>query len=1055
MSAVNLSEPFIRRPAGTSLLMIAVLLLGVIGYRFLPVAALPRVDFPTIQVSATLPGADPETMASSVAAPLERRLGQIAGVTELTSVSGVGSTSVVIQFALDRSVDVAARDVQAAINAARAELPTNLPMPPTWRKSNPADAPILIMALTSDTLSLSKIYDAGSTILAQRIAQVSGVAQVFLTGGQKLAVRVRANPTALAAMGLGLEDVRALLLAADAHGPKGSLDGGGTSYMISANDQLFTAAGYSPLVLRAQNGNIVRLSAVASVIDGTVDVRQAAWFNTNRAVLVIIFKQPGSNVIETVDAVKALEPQLERWMPAGVKVSVLSDRTQTIRSSVRDVQRTLSLTICLVVLIVFLFLRRMWSTFAAASAVPLSLAGTFAGMYLCGYSVDNLSLMALTVAVGFVVDDAIVMIENVMRRHEAGYQPFAAALDGSKQIGFTVVSISISLIAVFIPLLFMGGLVGRLFREFAVTLSLAIAVSMVVSLTATPMLCAYLASGRDTRRKPGEGGGAGAAGVSPAPHSGWFDYLGDTAFKKTLALYARILDFVLRHQKVTFALTVVTLGVTVYLYIVVPKGFFPQQDTGRITAVTDSPADTSFLSMYERQQAIARVLSENPDVANFSSSVGASGFNPIANNGRFFIDLKPVPERKHTIDQVMDDLRRAAKKVQGVNLYLQPQQDVRVGGRMSKSQYQYTLSDVDVGELNSFVPKFLDKIKKLKQREKAEPLLVGVTTDQVLGGLEARLDIDRDAASRLGIMPQDVDAALYDSFGQQQVAIIYGALDQYRVVLEVDPALQEDPSALDKIYVKSQRTGRQIPLRNVARVRRGDLPLSVSHQGQFPAVTLSFGLAEGVSLGEATDLIEEATQALTPPPGLRASFQGTAQAFQDSLASQPWLIGTSIVAIYIILGVLYESLIHPLTIISTIPSAGVGALLALMGFGYPLDVMGLIGIILLIGIVQKNAIIMIDFALEAERTQSLEPAAAIRQACLLRFRPIMMTTMAALLGALPMALGYGAGSELRRPLGVAIVGGLLASQTLTLYTTPVVYIILDRLRLRRRSEART
>jgi len=1028
MSDVNLSGPFIHRPIGTSLMMVAVMLLGVIAYRFLPVAALPRVDYATIMVNAALPGADPETMASSVAAPLERRLGQIAGVSELTSISGVGSASVTVQFTLDRSVDLAARDVQAAINSARAELPTNLPMPPTWRKSNPADAPILILALTSDTLELSKIYDAGSTILAQRIAQVPGVAQVFLTGAQKFAVRVRVNPTALAAMGLGLEDVRALLRSADAHGPKGSLNGSDNAYMISANDQLFRAEGYSPLVLRAQNGNVVRLSSVASVINGTVDTRQAAWFNTDRSVLVIIFKQPGANVIETVDAVKELQPQLERWMPAGVKVSVLSDRTLTIRDSVADVQRTLTLTICLVVMIVFLFLRRMWSTFAAASAVPLSLAGTFAGMYLCGYSVDNLSLMSLSVAVSFVVDDAIVVIENVTRHHEAGDRPMQAALAGARQVGFTVVSMSISLIAVFIPLLFMSGLIGRLFREFAVTLSMAIAVSCLLSLTGTPMLCAYLATSRDIRGKS-------------APR-GWFDSAAEGAFKKLLALYTWGLDIVLRHKYATFAVTVATLITTLYLYVVVPKGFFPQQDTGRISVTTEAPADISFQEMYKRQQAIAKVLRANTDVANFSSSIGASGFNAIANTGRVFVDLKPIGQRTHTIVEVMADLRREAAKVRGINMFLVPVQDVRVGGRMSKSQYQYTLSDVDVGELNAFTPKLLERLKGLKQ-------LVGVTTDQTLGGLEARLFIDRDAASRLGVSPLDVDAALYDAFGQQQVAIIYGALDQYRVVLEVDPALQEDPVALDKIYVKSARTGRQIPLRNVARLVRGPLPLVVNHQGQFPSVTLSFDLAPGVSLGQASDLIEDTTRELGLPPGLRASFQGTAQAFQDTLSSQPWLIGTSILAIYIILGVLYESLVHPLTILSTIPSAGVGALVALILCGYPLDVMGLIGIILLIGLVNKNAIMMIDFALDAERTEGLEPAKAIRQACLLRFRPIMMTTMAAMLGGLPMAIGHGSGSEMRRPLGIAIVGGLIASQTLTLYTTPVVYIMLDRLRRRR------
>jgi hydrophobe/amphiphile efflux-1 (HAE1) family protein len=1023
-SSGGISEPFIRRPAGTSLLMIAVMLLGSVAYQFLPVSALPRIDFPTINVNASLPGAAPETMASSVAAPLERRFGQIGGVSEMTSVSGLGTCSITIQFSLDRDIDLAARDIQAAITAARTELPANLPSPPTWRRSNPSEAPILIMAITSATLPPGEVYESASTILAQRISQVPGVAQVLISGAQKPAVRVQVNPTALANMGLSLEDVRSVLVASNARGAKGQLDGRTNAYMIETNDQIFKADDYKPLIVKTRNGSIVRLSDVANVIDDVVDRRQAAWFNHERAVLVMIFKQPNANVIETVDAVKELIPTLEKWMPAAADINILSDRTNTIRGSVDDVQFTLLISVGLVIAIVFLFLRRFWSTFAAALTVPLSLAGTAAGMYLCGYSIDNLSLMALTIAVGFVVDDAIVMIENVSRRVEAGDAPLQAAITGARQIGFTVISISVSLVAVFIPLLFMGGIIGRLFHEFAVTLTIAIAISAVVSLTGTPMICAYLAP----PHTPGE------------QRMNWFERLSEGAFDAVLKFYARCLDVVLRHQHLTFAIAIGTFFLTVYMYIAVPKGFFPQQDTGRISATTEAPADTSFQTMVKRQRALAEVLLKDSDIAAISSSVGASGFNALSNNGRFFIDLKPMGVRKRTVDQVIVDLRKEAGKVKGITLYAQPVQDLRVGGRMGKSQYQYTLSSINVQDLNTFAP-------RLMERMKAMPQLQGVATDSVPGGLEARVTINRDEASRLGVSPQDIDAAIYDGFGQRQVAIIYSTRDQFRVVLEVDPALQEDPSSLDKVYVRG-RDGKQIPLRTIATLERGTQPLAVNHQGQFPSITLSFGLAPNVSLGEASALVEKATQELHPPPGLRASFQGTAQAFQDSLSSQPWLILTSLIAIYIILGVLYESLIHPITILSTIPSAGIGALLALTACGYALDIMGLIGIILLIGIVKKNAIMMIDVALETERHENKSPEAAIREACLLRFRPIIMTTLAALLGALPLALGQGIGSELRRPLGVAIVGGLIASQALTLFTTPVIYIILDHFRSR-------
>ncbi|HLX60390.1 MAG TPA: efflux RND transporter permease subunit [Planctomycetota bacterium] len=1024
---MSISEPFIRRPIGTSLLMIAIMLTGVIGYWQLPVSALPRFDAATISVSALLPGANPETMASAVAAPLERRFGQIAGVTEMTSISGVGSCSVTLQFSLDRNADLAARDVQAAITAARGDLPTNLPNPPTWRKTNPADAPILILALASDTLTPGKVYQAASTILAQRMSQVTGVAQVLIFGAQKSAVRVNVNATALANMGLGFEDIRNLLNNSDAHGPKGTFDGSQNAFTIGDNDQLYEASAYQPLVLRAKNGNIVRLDAVAKVTDGVVDVRQAAWFNEEPATLIAIFKQPSANVIATVNAIKELEPQLEAWMPPAVKTTILSDRTASIRASVNEVQFTLALTVALVILIVFLFLRRFWSTFAAAVTIPLSLAGTFGGMYLCGYSVDNLSLMALTVAVGFVVDDAIVMIENVMRRHEAGDKPFQAALAGAKQIGFTVVSISISLIAVFIPLLFMGGIVGRLFREFAVTLSMAVAVSAVVSLTGTPMICAYLA-------RPGS-----HAQGEQARH-GWLDRVSEGFFDSILAVYRWSLDIVLRHQYVMLGVMAATVLLTGYLYYRIPKGFFPQQDTGRISATSEARTDISFKEMVAKQQQLNAILVKNEDVRAFNSSTGASGFNSLVNTGRFFIDLKDPADRKHTTTQVIAALTREAEKIPGIAFYPQLIQDVRVGGRISKSQYQYTLSSVDVSELNAFYPKLLAKLESL-------PMLERVTTDKFQGGLEARVTIDRDAAARFGIAPSDIDSALYDAFGQRQVAVIYTDIDQYRVVLEGNDAILEDPASLDKIYVKSTSTGKQVPLRTFAKFERGPQALAVNHQGQFPSVTISFDLKPDVALGDASEAIERAAREIDLPLSIRASFQGTAQAFQESLSTLPWLVVTALIAIYLILGVLYESLVHPLTILSTIPSAGIGALLALLLFGMPLDVMGYIGIILLIGIVKKNAIMMIDFALEAERDHAKEPAAAIREACLLRFRPIIMTTMAALLGATPLAIGHGIGAELRQPMGLAIVGGLIFSQMLTLYTTPVVYITLDKMRL--------
>jgi len=1025
MSAPGLSEIFIRRPAGTTLLMIAIMLSGIVAYRNLPVSALPRIDFPTVSVNASLPGADPETMASSVAAPLERRFGEIAGVSQLTSVSGLGTCRISVQFSLDRNIDHAVRDIQAAVNAARADLPPGLPSPPTFRKANPSEAPVLILALTSSELSAGKLYQAASTILAQRIAQVPGVSQVVISGAQKSAVRVRVDPQRLSAMGLSMEDVRTKLNSSDAHGPKGRMDGTESAYSIVSNDQLYSAESYNPIVLRSANGNIVRLSSVATAVNDVQDERIAAWYNTDRAVLVIISKQPDANVIETVDAVKELLPQAQKWMPPSIEMHIMNDRTKTIRASVADVQFTLLVSVCLVVGIVFIFLRRFWSTFAAASMVPLCLTGTFGGMYLCGFNVDNLSLMALTVAVGFVVDDAIVMIENVSRYTEQGIPPFQAAIMGARQIGFTVISISVSLIAVFIPLLFMSGLIGRLFHEFAVTLSIAVAVSAVVSLTGTPMLCAYLApqpGSKNAEHKPGALG-----------------RFADRAFDWVLRGYGHGLDFVLRHRIATLIATAGTIALTVYLYIYIPKGFFPQQDTGRISITTEARADISFTAMMRLQRQVAEAVLKDPDVAALGSSMGSSGFGSSANQGSMFVDLKPMGERKIPVTDVITNLAKETANIRGIQVYLQPVQDLNIGGRASKSQFQYTLSDMDVTELNDFTPKLVEKLNSY-------PELARVTTDLTQGGIQIKVTIDRDAASRLGVEPQDIDATLYDAFGQRQVAIIYTDIDQYRVILESNPDQQTDPAILDRLYVKSASAGNSVPLRKVASFERSPVPLSVNHQGQFPAVTVSFNLQPDVSLSKGAELIDQAMAELNPPPGVHGGFQGTAQVYKDSINSTIWLVITSILAIYLILGILYESLIHPLTIISTIPSAGIGALLGLMLFGYALDIMGLIGIILLIGIVKKNAIMMIDVALVSEREHNKPPHEAIREACLLRFRPIIMTTLAAMFGALPLAVGTGTGSELRHPLGVAIVGGLIVSQALTLFTTPVVYVTLDKLR---------
>jgi multidrug efflux pump len=1012
---MNISEPFIRKPVATTLLLVAITLAGAAAYNLLPVSPLPQVEFPTISVSAGLPGASPATMASSVATPLERQFGRIAAVTEMTSSSALGSTSITLQFDLNRNIDAAARDVQAAINAARGNLPTNLPNNPSYRKVNPADSPIFMLALTSGVLTRGQMYDAASSIMAQKLAQVSGVGQVSVGGSSLPSVRIELNPTVLNKYGIGLEQVRAVLGGANANAPKGHFSDGLHMWEVGANDQIFHASDYEPLVIAYRNGSAVRISDVGQVQDSVEDLRNSGYANGKPSVLVIIFRQPGANIIDTVDRIRAVLPEIQASIPHSIDVKVAMDQTVTIRASVDDTEKTLIISVILVILVVFVFLRNARTTFIPSVAVPVSLVGTFGVMYLLGYSLDNLSLMALTISTGFVVDDAIVVIENITRYLEQGMHPLEAALRGAQEVGSTVFTISVSLIAVFIPLLLMGGIVGRLFREFAVTLSVAIAVSMVISLTATPMMCAYL--------------------IREVPTHGWMYRTSERVFDWVMNLYGRTLLVALRFRAVTLAVLLATIGLNVYLFMRVPKGFFPQQDNGRIQGSILADQDTSFQAMDKIMLPMINMVASDPAVDTVNGFTGGSTYN----TARLFISLKPLAQRNISADLVIARLRPKLAKVPGATLYLQAAQDLRVGGRQSNAQYQFTMQGDNLDDLNQFALKMVEQFKAI-------PIISDVSSDQQNRGLQAMIQYDRGTAARFGITPQLIDDTLYDAFGQRPVSTMYTSLNQYHVVMEAAPEFWQDPQFLQQIYVDSP-SGQQVPLSAFGKFAATTAPLTVTHQGLFPAITISFNLKPGVALGDAVNAATAASTKVGLPATIQTEFAGTAQAYQASLASEPILIAAALVTVYLILAMLYESYVHPVTIISSLPAASVGALLALQFTHTDLSIIAIIGIILLIGIVKKNAIMMIDFALAATRNEGKNSYDSIVEACMLRFRPILMTTMAALLGALPLALGTGTGSELRRPLGITIIGGLIVSQLLTLYTTPVVYLYFDSLQL--------